>query len=265
MFPAVKEMILLFKIAKEQVSFERTDVTVSAKSSEIATVKKEEMDLLYQQVIEKARMEAEALLAETAAQAEAMKADAQKSADSILREANDRVASIEQEAKEIGYAEGYQAGQKKANIEAAARKETESEEFQTLLKNINEQRVHMIENLEAEIVSLVINIVKKIIKVKLKEDDQIFLNMIADAIGQLKSKGKIIVRVAEEQYQELFSEGNQTFKIDDQLVSVTVIEEGQFSDGDCIIETVGEAIDIGINTQIKYIEMAFLNDGSLIA
>jgi flagellar assembly protein FliH len=159
-------------------------------------------------------------------------------------------------------AEGYASGRKDAEAEAVARKNEESKELQRMVEKLKGDYSGLVDGVENDLISLVIEITKKIIGVKLKESDKVFFGMVNDAIERLKRTGYLIIRISPEDYARYFGSDAADGNIETGEAKVVVIEEDGFSSGDLIIESEGEMLDLSINRQIEKVEKAFSEEGS---
>jgi flagellar biosynthesis/type III secretory pathway protein FliH len=187
--------------------------------------------------------------------AEAILQSAEKKAGEILRRAEEDAAGIRAEADKAGYEDGRRA----AEEETRARMGKQVEALQHLIMEAGTARETMVDELEDEIITLVMETAKKVINIELERDDTLFMGLVQNALGKMKREGKVILRVSPEDYASLFSSGSAEFNIDNEHIKATVIEEPQFLKGDCVIDSEGETANAGISSQLRHIEIAFRN------
>jgi flagellar biosynthesis/type III secretory pathway protein FliH len=180
---------------------------------------------------------------------------AEKKAGEILRRAEAAAAGIQAEAEKAGYRDGRRA----AEEETRARLSKQAEALEHLILEAGTARETMLEELEGEIITLVMETAKKVINIELERDDTLFMELVRNALGKMKKEGKLILRVSSEDYASLFSAGSAEFIIDNEHIRTTVIEEPLFRKGDCVIDSEGETVNAGISSQLRYIEYAFRN------
>ena len=113
--------------------------------------------------------------------------------------------------------------------------------------------------MQDEIVALVMEIVRKIINVKLSQSDEVFLGLVQDALEHLKQTGSISIRVSPEDYARYFGRERGIPDLDAGEAKIAIVEEPDFSPGDLIVESEGEIIDLSIDRQVTQIENAFRN------
>lgn len=232
------------------------------------------------------RIQAETRQTKEAAEAETERilAEAQKEAEELRREAKrfweEKRADAEKlgqeagkqgrlEGLERGRAEGYQEGlrrgytEKTAEMakEAAQRRKEESRLLGAALADICRVQGEAMWDLREEIVGLVMDVVKKVINVELEKDDDTFMELVSGALNQMKRQGRITLRVSPEEYSHFFPEGTATFAAGSEKITVSVLEEPDFSRGDCVLESDAEIVDAGIGAQLKRVELALRMEG----
>ena len=200
-------------------------------------------------------------LAETEEIAGVMLAEAETKARQIVRNAEAEASGIIEKAVEKGYSDGAQ----KAEKEMQTRFEHQTEALQNIIMQIGEARESMIDELEDEIISLVLETAKKVINIELEKNDKVFVDVIQNALSQIKREGKIVIRVGQDDYARYFSSGSAEFILDNERIRTTVIDEPLYEKGDCVIESEGETVNAGISSQLKHIELAFRSEESYIA
>jgi len=187
--------------------------------------------------------------------AAAMLQSAEKEAGEILSRAEADAAGIRAEAEKAGYRDGRRA----AEEEMRSHLSKQAEALERLILEAGKARESMLEELEGEIITLVMETAKKVINIGLERDDTLFMELIQSALGKMKREGKIVLRVSPEDYASLFSTGSAEFIIDNEHIKTTVIEEPLFRKGDCVIDSDGETVNAGISSQLRHIEYAFRN------
>ena len=253
--------MLLFRIDKNLVSFEQAETAYNnigaelrrldqhaRKLQEEAERKKKEQELKFEEgnlkkIVAEAEEKAGAILSEAKAQALAIVEKARAEADGVREKARD---------------EGYAEGSAKADGEIEKRCKEKSAALENLLTELSSTWDSFTCNLENEIITIVLETTKKVINVALEKDDKLFVDLIQNATSQIKHEGKIVVRVSKEEYNRIFESGSsREFLINNEQIKATIIEEPLFEKGDCVIESEGETVNAGINSQLKYIELAF--------
>ena len=162
---------------------------------------------------------------------------AEQTAGKTLRQAETEAAEKDpcrQKKMDTGTARG------KREQEMQARLGEQIEAFQNMIAEAARARDSMIDALEEEIITLVLETAKKVINIELEKNDNAFIELMRNALCQMKREGKIVIRVGPEDYAKLFHSGSAEFVIDSERIRATVMEEPLFERGDCIIDSEGE-------------------------
>jgi flagellar assembly protein FliH len=255
-----------FRIDRQYVSFETAETqpvhatsqaTGRRSSSGSQNTPGEDIEKMYEEIYKRLRKEnaeqSEYILDQAKIKAQAISDQAKKQADAVMEKAEADAAAIREEAKKQGYLEGLK------NAEAAAEKRKAEEA--ALLKKLEEELrsayAGLVSSLDRDVIALVMDIVKKIIGIKLASSDDVFLGLVSDAIERLQQAGTVTIRVSSEDYIRYFGSGGPNFGTGD--LKISVVEENSFSCGDLIVESEVEVLDLSVNRQIGQVENAFLS------
>ncbi len=258
----------MFRIDKTLVSYERSEVAYTNIGTVLGSAynrageeQATEEERTKAQVPEKIEAQCQEKIAKAEKEAKAVLFDAEKKARYIMQQAQAEAAGANEEAQEKGYRDGLL----KAEREIQERLGKQTEMLNSLIAQVGAARETMMDELEGDIITLVFEIAKKVINIELEKNDKVFVDLVQNALGEMKREGKIVVRVGQDDYARYFSSGSAEFIFNNEHIKTTVIEEPLFKKGDCVIESDGETINAGINSQLKYIELAFRNEESHIA
>lgn len=179
---------------------------------------------------------------------------AKTEAGGIIEEAEKSAAAIKESAR----AEGYALGRQNAEAETVRRKGEEAKDLQRMVEKLKSDYSEILDDMQKDVMSLIIEITKKIINVKLKESDGVFIGLINDAVDRLKQARCLIIRVCPEDYARYFGSESAEHTINAGQAKVVVSEEDTFSSGDLIIESEGEMLNLSIGRQIGQVEAALM-------
>lgn len=253
-----------FRIDRQYVAFETAETqpvhaTGKAQKTEPEAVVDNSIEIskLYDEIYEK-------LQREHAEQAELMLSKASDEAHEIIKKAKKQAEDItgQATADALKMKEELSARMEAEDAQRRSRSKTEISKLETKLRD---DYAELIDGMHGKIVALVMEIVKKIIGIKLSESDEIFIGLIKDALERLKQTGSVLIRVSPEDFARYFGDirgdggGSALEALDNGEIKVTAVEEPNFSQGDLIVESEGEMIDLSINRQIGLIEEAFLS------
>jgi len=220
---------------------EAENIVQTAQNAAFAEVKRQtdEAQILKQQ----AEDEAQKILEDAKLKASEMEADVRRSLDAERNEARE---SGKKEGKEEGYAEG------KAEVDRLI------ERTQTVLERAQDKRGEILSDSEREIVSLVLMISRKVIKVLSENQRDIIISNVIEALRKVKAKGNVIIRVNLADLQ-LATEHKQDFiRLMESAKSVQIVEDSSVDSGGCIIETDFGEIDARIASQLAELENKIL-------
>lgn len=259
-----------FRIDRQYVSFETAETqpvhaTIQVASRKTAAVSQEtgglagDIGKLYEEIYKRLQNEnadqAEYILDQARAKAQTIINQAGEQAEDIIRkakaDAEAHAEAIREDAKDQGYREGLALG----GAAAEKRKTEEAAQLKMLEGRLKDDYAALVGGLDKDVIALVMEIVKKIIGVKLSQSDDIFVGLVSDAIERLKQAGSVTIRVSPEDYIRYFGKGCPNIDTGD--MKVTVVEDEGFKCGDLIVESEGEVLDLSITRQIEQVENAF--------
>jgi flagellar assembly protein FliH len=237
-----------FQTAETQPVFAKVEVQRPKEDPPGADVPGPDISKLYDEIYERLR-------SENAEQAEYIlqKAsdDAQEIVDNAKKQAEEFAAQAKADA--LRFRDELAAELENAALERRCREE---KEFQELEASLRSSYDGLADGMRDEVVALVMEIVRKVIGIKLSQSDDIFIGLVKEALDRLKQAGSVVIRVGPEDYARYFGEGRSP-DLDTGETKTTVAEEPDFSPGDLIVESEGEIIDLSIDRQIDQIEKAF--------
>ena len=198
-------------------------------------------------------------------EAQSIKRQAQDEAEKIIAEAGEKAKQIEadsrsafeaerREAAEQGRAAGREAGfgEGKAEVERLIQR------TQTVLERAQDKRAEILQETEQEIVSLVLLIARKVIKVISENQKSVIISNVVQALRKVKGRGNITIRVNMADLK-LSTENLKNFiNLVEGAKSVQIVEDSSVDEGGCIIETDFGEIDARIASQLAELEAKIL-------
>ena len=206
---------------------------------------------------------------EAKAGAEAIIGDARREADEIVQSARERIEEERESARRDGYAEGEREGRRvydeqleeklrDVNVEFESKIREDDEKLKRVIEELYDERTKTYDGLEEQVVGLSVDIVRKVINPSEEGFGGVFEMLIRNALKQINPDGKIIIRVSPAEYERFFSSGSAVFELDRGVtVTASVLRDVSLGEGDCVVDTEGETIDAGLDTQLKFIRLAF--------
>ena len=252
----------MFRIDKTRVSYDYSGYTsistLLGSAYRVSEKEKTTEERLKAQLMEELEKQLQNRIADAEKEAGDILASAEKEAGETLHRAETEAAGIISTAEE----KGYRDGEMRAEQEMQKLLEEQVGALRNIVTEAGTVRDELIDGLEDEIITLVIETAQKVINIELEKNDKAFKELVQNALGQMKREGKIIIRVAPEDYASLFCSGSAEFVFDNERIKATVIEEPLFEKGDCVIDSEGETVNAGISSQLRHIEFAFRNEES---
>lgn len=227
---------------------ERERMIAEAKQ-EAERIVQEAEERAFQEVKRKTE-EAQTQKEEAEAEAERIKQAAEAEAQRIEAEARERSEDIERDAFDRGYAQGKEEGYREGKTEA----DRVVERLHVVLNRAIERRNEIIEESESQLVNLVLNIAKKVIKVISENQKNVVMNNVIQSLRKLKSKSDVIIRVNLADLQTVSQHKEEIVKSIERVGNITVAEDTTVDPGGAIVETDFGEIDARISSQLREIE-----------
>ncbi len=174
---------------------------------------------------------------------------ANEKAQQILHNARVEAEQIKESARNEGYEQGLAEGR----IEAASELQAKNEEVKGVLSRVENYRQNLYQTLEADILSLSIDVAEKIVNLQLDADDHVFKDIIKRAVASIRHADDFSLYVSKEDYARFFKDGGQWLRNEVQTASIEVIADGNLCKGSCIIEADSEIVDAGVPMQMSKI------------
>lgn len=193
---------------------------------------------------------ASAIITEANSQANEVVEQANSEAEGIIANAQIEAEKIKVSVQEQGYQEGYTRG-----LEDGKR-ETEDLANQALeiKEELETERVNLTQVIEAQVVDLIIQSVKKIVGNELASKEDIILGVVVKALNKIGSGENIVVKVSQEDFKVLDENKAKVASKCDNISEFEVKKDLSLKKGDCIIETDFGTVNAGISTQIDKFE-----------
>jgi flagellar assembly protein FliH len=229
------------------------EAMISAAKTEADRIVKDAETAAFEQ-LRKKNEEAASIRLKAEGEAEAALAEARKRAEAVEAEAREKAAALEEESRKSGFAEGREEGWKDGRAEA----ERLIERLHTILSKAIEKRGDIITQSEAQIVHLVLQIAKKVVKVISENQKNIVVNNALQALRKLKNKSDVVIRVNLLDVNLMTDHAKDIVGLIENVKSVSVLEDATVDRGGCIIETDFGEIDARIAAQLREIEERIL-------
>lgn len=208
--------------------------------------------------VETLREQAERLQAETEArcrdllvqaekQAEAVMGEARAEAVRLLSEAQQRVHQIESQA----HADGVSRGE----AEGLNRLTQTLDQFQQVMMAAHADRARLLAGAESEVVRLVLQIVRKILKIEPIINEQVLVRVTRDALERLGQRVDVNIYVHPEDIELLHFSLSQ---IQNLALEIVIEPDDRIEPGGCRIESRAGEIDARLSSQFEAVAQSFL-------
>jgi len=191
-------------------------------------------------------------------QKEAILDKAREEASQIIWDARDEVEEERQKAWQEGFQDGSEKGKSEYDEKIAEKIRKDDESLKRVLDEMYDERERTYKELEEETINLSLEIVRKIINPAEEELNNVYTSLIKNALRQMSTDSKIVLRVGATEYERFFSSGAAEIELDSGVtVKASVLRDVSLDDGDLIIDTEDVTINAGMESQLQYVELAF--------
>jgi len=195
---------------------------------------------------------------ETESKIEEILEKAREQAAQIIVEAREDAEEQHKKAWQEGFEEGSNEGRRTYDEKIDEKIRQDDETLKRVLDEIYQERERTYAELEEEVTKLALEIVKKIINPAEEALGDVFISLIKNALRQMSTDGKIVIRVGPVEYERFFSSGAATIELDSGItVNATVLRDVTLDEGDLIIDTDDVTINAGIESQLQYVKLSF--------
>jgi len=167
----------------------------------------------------------------------------------VLQKAKERILVLEKEAYEKGFAQGEKNG-----LELGQKRiETMIYQLNTLLTEIERQRVDLYKNYEKEMVQLVLSIAKKVLHEEAKIREDVVAFTLREAFKYVVDQKKVVVHLNPVDYQYLISHRDRLPFVVEEMRGIKLIEDPAITRGSSLLETSFGDIDATLENQVDQI------------
>lgn len=188
----------------------------------------------------------------------ALKYEAEQTARQLVGEALAQAQSIEDEASQRGYQAGFDQGfalgkaegERQAQVQAQAEREVLRGDVACLLAHIEAERQRTWNTLEPEMIRLVFELARLVIKQEVEVSRDVCLGVVRNALRRVTESGTVRIRVNSEDLPTIRGNRDELLTLVDNLRHLEIIEDRRVGVGGCIVETEGGNIDARLETQL---------------
>lgn len=196
--------------------------------------------------LEAARTEANEVVRDARARAEAIVTHAGDEARNIVDGANGSAAEIEAAASQRGFAAGEERGREAG--EASVREMVET--MTQLLQSARAERAKVIESAEPELLKLATAIAERVVHAHLAVAPETVVELARNALQRLAGRETVVVRVNPRDIEILRAQRDRLLEVHD-TEGLRIVADQRVDRGGVIVETEVGTIDAKISTQLR--------------
>lgn len=178
---------------------------------------------------------------------ERMMIEARQESINLLNEARQKVKQMEEQA--------YQEGLQRGEAEGHAKLQATLTHFQAVLEAALGQRAELLEQAEQEVVHLVLEIVRRILKLEPIINEQVLVRVVRDALQRLGQRVDVHIYVNPEDVDLLHFSLSQ---IQELALEIVIEPDPEVPLGSCRIASKAGEIDARLTTQFDAIARSYL-------
>jgi len=196
--------------------------------------------------VEAIRAQAQEVLDEAKRNADALLADAHDRGRALVEDAAARADAIAQDARKRGHDEGFHAGREAADREMNDMLVT----MRGLLEMANVERHKIMEQAEPELVKLALGIAERVLHQQVALDRGVVIEMAKVAIARLIERDTVTVRVNPADLERMRQHRDELIAMGD-IRNLRVVEDQRVDRGGVVVDTDAGTIDARISTQLE--------------
>jgi flagellar assembly protein FliH len=166
-----------------------------------------------------------------------------------------------EQGKEQGLEQGIKLGEEKGEAQVIEDSAAILNSLENSLTTADQTLDLLVEKYETGIISLMEQIVKKIIMAHMQIDDEIVKPMILDALKTLVQAEEVVLSVSQEDYDYIEMIKDEFFETVDSLTSVSVKSDPSIKRGGCKIDTNTASISSDVESRLEAIFEAIKTAG----
>lgn len=168
---------------------------------------------------------------------------ARQEADVIVRTARAEAEAILAQAYAEGYSSGVRDGVKTVD-DLIARLESD-------LSELASERARLVEELEPEVLKLCQEAVEKIVRHEIRTDPRVVMRAIKTCLKRIKDPGDASVRVSPSEVEHVRANRDELLSATEMVRSVNIISDRRISPGGCTVEAESGTFDARVETQLN--------------
>lgn len=174
----------------------------------------------------------------------------------VLAEAHRQADQMRQDAVRKGYEEGLQIGREEGLCLYRQAIDSLRDEVQKLVDAILAERQRLWEEMEPQVIELVLEIARKVLREEIQARREATLSIIKHALRRVADTEHVRIRVHPDDLQIAREHREDFLAVCDGVRQIEIVDDQRVGGGGCIIETPGGTIDASLRTQMQSVEKA---------
>ena len=220
---------------------------------------------IEKQEIEKIKQESQKILKETEQMVMELLQKARDEARDIITNAREEAEVIKMQAgeeavaiRETAHKEAYEEGLRQAQKEIEGDRQAAIQQSQALLEEARQSKLKVFRSCEADMVRLVMAMVKKVIASELITNPDIIINILQEAIDFLDRPENITVYVNPQEVENILEVMDKGYLTDigSNNINIDIKADERISRGGCLLESDAGSVDAQLETRIASVNNA---------
>lgn len=186
-------------------------------------------------------------------QANAIFEEAQATAEKIIEDARAEALILKEEAKQTGMEEGYRKGAQDAQAQLEAQEAELQNRYESVRQQLEEDYERELREAEPKLVEVICRLLHKITGVVVEDYRDVVVHILDNAIQDLEGCHKIVIKVSEEDYGDVYSRFDWLQQQVNSNVEVELISDTKLGKLECLIETETGIINCSLNEQLNHL------------
>jgi flagellar assembly protein FliH len=171
------------------------------------------------------------------------------------REAEIQAEELKNQAAQEGFQEGYNQGY----VQVMEELEVNKKEMNEKVVQAYDEKEKIIQSAEPFLLSLSVEVARKMISRELKQHPEQLLHMVQHALKQVHEKEECLIQLAPEDYPNLLPYAEELEKMIHPNAELKLVPVPNFSKGGCMIHTSNGSYDVTIDSQLSEIKEHLLS------
>ncbi len=225
--------------------------TLKMRREELSESLHEETEILLQQAKEDAGTHRDMLVSQAQDEASRHK---QEVIEEMARVKKEAFAEAYAKGQEEGHADGFKAGFEAGKKNAAQDLTSLFNALRSAIEKSNSLLSEVAQNSESQIISLAMNIARKVIQREIMLDPKATADLIRAALQKVSHRKEFFIKVSPVDHESLKAQEPYLRQDLKQIVHFEVLSDSRVEPGGCLIETEAGSVEASIQKQLQFIE-----------